>query len=105
MIIDNLSFDNFHLDGIYGYWMPRGPTFEKLARKMGFLPLFMWGRWNIPLFIPKPKKLHMVFGKPIEIPVEGDDGFSSDAPRIVSVAPVVHSRCRYYLALHPPTVL
>jgi 1-acyl-sn-glycerol-3-phosphate acyltransferase len=61
----------FHLDGSYGYWIPTGKFFENLARKIGFLPMAMWGRWGVPLGIPRPKKLHTVFGKPIDIPCEG----------------------------------
>ena len=45
----------------------------QIARKIGFLPLFFWGRFGIPFGIPRPQKLHVVFGKPMDIPCEGDD--------------------------------
>ena len=60
----------FHLDGSYNYWLPRGRLLAQVSRKIGFVPLFFTGRFGIPFFIPKPKKLHVVCGKPIEVPLE-----------------------------------
>ncbi|KAL7550014.1 hypothetical protein ACHAWF_017140, partial [Thalassiosira exigua] len=63
----------FNLDGSYGYWFPRGHLTEKLSRTIGFVPLLFWGRWGIPYFIPKPKKIHVVIGTAIDVPKEGGD--------------------------------
>lgn len=63
----------FGLDRSYGYWIPRGEIMNRIARTIGFVPLVMWGRFGIPLGIPRPTKLHNVIGKPIEIPCEGTD--------------------------------
>jgi len=61
----------FNLDGSYGYYFPRGVFFQQIARNIGFLPMILWGRFGIPMGIPRPQKLHTIFGKPIEIPCEG----------------------------------
>ena len=62
----------FHLDGCYKlYWQPRGLLMEKYSRWVGYFPLLYWGRWNIPLGIPRPNKLTVVIGRPIHIPKEG----------------------------------
>ena len=58
----------FHLDGSYGYFVPRGKLVESLARTIGFVPMFFWGRGCIPMGIPYPKKLSIVFGRAIDIP-------------------------------------
>lgn len=63
----------FGIDGSYGYWIPGGELMNQIARCIGFVPLIMWGRFGIPLGIPRPTKLHNVIGKPIEIPCEGSD--------------------------------
>lgn len=63
----------FHVDGSYGYLLPRGKWIKNMARKIGFLPLLFWGRFGIPFGIPRPRKLHVVIGKPIDIPCEGLD--------------------------------
>jgi 1-acyl-sn-glycerol-3-phosphate acyltransferase len=59
---------SFHLDGSYKYFLPRGKFVESLARTIGFLPLFFWGRFCIPFGIPYPKKISVVLGPPIDIP-------------------------------------
>jgi len=58
----------FHLDGSYGYSIPKGKLCGVLARTIGFLPLLFWGRFYIPLGIPYPKKLSVVFGRAIDLP-------------------------------------
>uniref|UniRef100_A0A7S3Q080 Acyltransferase n=1 Tax=Chaetoceros debilis TaxID=122233 RepID=A0A7S3Q080_9STRA len=63
----------FHMDGSYGYFVPKGRLVTKFARKIGFLPLFFYGRWKIPFGIPYPKKIHVVIGQPINVPCEGSD--------------------------------
>lgn len=62
----------FHLDECYGFWLPRGKIYSNLARILGFAPVFFWGRYGIPLGIPKAKKVHVVVGSPIQIPNEGN---------------------------------
>jgi len=62
----------FGLHGSFGYYVPRGILISKIARTIGFLPVLFWGRFGIPLGIPKPKKQHVVFGKPIDVPHQGD---------------------------------
>jgi hypothetical protein len=60
----------FNLDGSYKWWFPSGnKLIAKMSRTLGFVPLFFTGRFGIPFFIPKPQKLHVVFGKPIELPI------------------------------------
>lgn len=63
----------FHAEGSYDSWIPRGKFFEKISRSIGFLPLFFTGRYCIPLGIPKPVKIHIVIGKPIEVPRLGQN--------------------------------
>ncbi|KAL7521598.1 hypothetical protein ACHAWX_006278 [Stephanocyclus meneghinianus] len=63
----------FNLDGSYGYWFPRHPLIEKFSRTIGFLPLVFWGRWFVPFGIPKPKRIHVVIGPAIDVPIMGDD--------------------------------
>jgi hypothetical protein len=60
----------FNLDGSYNWWFPRGNKFiAKISRIVGFVPLLFTGRFGIPFFIPKPRKLHLVCGRPIDIPL------------------------------------
>lgn len=61
----------FHLDGSYSYWLPRGKWMELYSSWIGYFPLLYWGRWNIPYFIPRPKKLTVVIGRAIRLPNEG----------------------------------
>jgi 2-acylglycerol O-acyltransferase 2 len=63
----------FNLDGSYGYVMPRGMLVNRIARKIGFLPLFFWGRFYIPFGIPNPVNISVVFGEPFDVPCEGDN--------------------------------
>lgn len=63
----------FNLDHSYGSIVPRGELITKVARAIGFLPVFFWGRFGIPLGIPKPVKISMVLGEPISVPCEKDN--------------------------------
>lgn len=63
----------FNLDHSFGYVMPRGKLVNTIARKIGFLPLFFWGRFFIPFGIPNPVNISVVFGEPFDIPFEGDN--------------------------------
>lgn len=63
----------FNLDRSYYSFVPRGALMEKVARTIGFLPLFFIGRFGIPYGIPKPVKLTVVVGEPIQIPCENDN--------------------------------
>jgi 2-acylglycerol O-acyltransferase 2 len=63
----------FNLDGSYGYWFPRHPYIEKLARSIGFLPLVFWGRWFVPFGIPRPKRISVVIGPAIDVPKFGEE--------------------------------
>lgn len=63
----------FHLDKSYGFVTPRGEFMNKVARKIGFLPVFFWGRFGIPFGIPNPRKITVVIGEPFDIPCEGDN--------------------------------
>eukprot|EP00574_Skeletonema_japonicum_P009613 CAMPEP_0201735832 /NCGR_PEP_ID=MMETSP0593-20130828/38114_1 /ASSEMBLY_ACC=CAM_ASM_000672 /TAXON_ID=267983 /ORGANISM="Skeletonema japonicum, Strain CCMP2506" /LENGTH=337 /DNA_ID=CAMNT_0048229455 /DNA_START=1304 /DNA_END=2314 /DNA_ORIENTATION=- len=63
---------SFHVKGSYTYyWQPRGRLLEAWSRWAGYIPLLFFGRWNIPLFIPRANKLTVVIGRPIHIPKEG----------------------------------
>ena len=60
----------FHLDGSYDWWFPRENKFlVGLSRRIGFVPLLFTGRFGIPFFIPKPKQLHLVCGRAIDVPL------------------------------------
>ena len=63
----------FNTDGSYGYWIPRGKFITRLARSIGFLPLFFWGRFGLPFGIPRAQNTHVVIGRPIYVPLEGDE--------------------------------
>lgn len=63
----------FNTDGSYGYWIPRGRIITRLARSIGFLPLFFWGRFGLPFGIPRTQNAHVVIGRPIYVPLEGDE--------------------------------
>ena len=63
----------FHVHGSYDSWIPRGKLVEKISRTIGFLPLFFTGRFGVPLGIPKPQKMHIVIGKPLELPCLGEN--------------------------------
>jgi len=63
---------SFHLDECYGFWLPSGKLYSNFARILGFAPVFFWGRHGIPLGLPKPKKVHVVIGSPIDVPHEGE---------------------------------
>lgn len=59
---------SFHLDGSYGYYIPKGKIVTILARMIGFVPMIFWGRFLIPFGIPYPKQISVVFGKAIDVP-------------------------------------
>ena len=61
----------FRLDGSFAYYIPRGETISKLARRIGFLPVIYMGRFFIPFGIPRPQQIHVVIGKPIHLPALG----------------------------------
>jgi hypothetical protein len=62
----------FHIDESFGYFTPPDWSIvRRMARSLGMLPVFYWGRWGIPYGIPKSKRVHVVIGKPISIPREG----------------------------------
>jgi len=61
---------SFNLDGCYGYWVPKGEIMLKIGRVIGFMPMIFWGRFGIPFGIPYPQKIHLVIGKPIQLPKE-----------------------------------
>ena len=62
----------FNTDGSYLYWIPRGNLVNKIARSIGFLPVFFAGRFGLPFGIPFPQDIHVVIGRPIYVPKEGD---------------------------------
>lgn len=62
----------FHQDDCFGFWLPRGRLPTQFARFVGFMPVFFWGRFGIPLGIPRPRKIHVVVGQTINIPCEGE---------------------------------
>jgi len=60
----------FGLAGTYDYWVPKGKFIDMLSRTIGFVPILFFGRYGIPLGIPKPRKIHLVYGKEIVVPQE-----------------------------------
>jgi len=75
----------FGLDGSYAYHVPRGEMILRLSRTMGFLPVFFWGRWGVPLGIPRPQQITVVVGKPIEVPYLGDNISREDVDKYHSI--------------------
>ena len=69
---------SFNLDKSYGYFIIKGKLVESIARKIGFLPIFFWGRFGIPLGIPYPAKISLVIGKPMEVPKLSVDEITAD---------------------------
>lgn len=61
----------FGQSDLYSWWRP-GPPFipqslvEAIRKRIGFMPLMMSGRFGTP--IPHKVPMHVVFGKPIELP-------------------------------------
>ena len=47
----------FGLDGSYAYFLPRGNFVNNLSRAVGFIPIFVLGRFYIPFGIPRPNKI------------------------------------------------
>ena len=39
-----------------------------ISRFVDLVPLVLWGRFNLPNLIPRPKQIHGVIGKPTDIP-------------------------------------
>ena len=68
----------FNLDGSFGYVLPKGKLVALIARMIGFLPLFFWGRFYIPLGMPFPQQITVVLGKPIDVPKLDASEISSD---------------------------
>lgn len=62
----------FHMDESYGFVTPKGKFMNKIARKIGFLPVFFWGRFGIPFGIPNPQKITVVMGEPLDVPCQGE---------------------------------
>ena len=60
----------FNLAGSYKYYLPRGKLMNSICRYIGIIPMIYIGRFGIPFWIPYPKKLHVIIGKPIHIPKE-----------------------------------
>jgi len=74
----------FHLDGSYGYYIPRSKIVHRISRAVGVVPLVFWGRFGIPFGIPYPKRIVVVIGEAIDVESEGsgddddDDGGVSE---------------------------
>lgn len=56
---------------IYGWARPGPPLIsqaavEALSRRLGMVPLAMWGRWGS--FLPRPVPMTVVVGPPIQLP-------------------------------------
>lgn len=67
-----VPFFSFHVNGSYKlYWQPRRRSLEGWSRWADYTPLLFYGRWNIPLLIPRANKLTVVIVRPIHIPKEG----------------------------------
>mmetsp|Transcript_11350 Transcript_11350/g.20601 ORF Transcript_11350/g.20601 Transcript_11350/m.20601 type:complete len:322 (+) Transcript_11350:612-1577(+) len=58
---------SFGVDGSYEYYLPKNVIMKKISRMIGFTPMMFFGRFNIPLFIPNPKRISVVTGEPIII--------------------------------------
>ena len=69
----------FGVEGSYGHWIPRGKWAAEVGRAIGFLPLVYWGRYGVPFGIPRPNKIHVVVGSPIDVPMMGAGSIGGDA--------------------------
>lgn len=72
------------MGGYRGILFPKSQWATKLGRKIGFMPVIYFGRWWIPLGIPFPTKMHVVVGKPIDIPClvgKGDNNNITNIPK------------------------
>mmetsp|Transcript_17933 Transcript_17933/g.40507 ORF Transcript_17933/g.40507 Transcript_17933/m.40507 type:complete len:186 (+) Transcript_17933:187-744(+) len=58
----------FGFDGSYTPVVPKGKVVMFLSRRLGAVPLFYLGRWNIPFGIPRPHKITVCIGKAIDVP-------------------------------------
>ena len=69
----------FGLEATMDASFPRGKIWEKIARKIGFLPLVYWGSpsW-LPFTPPRPAPLTVVFGAPIQVPPPPEDRATVD---------------------------
>jgi hypothetical protein len=52
----------------FSYFVPQWRWLHKLGRKIGFIPLCMFGYFHLPFAPPKPVPLVLVMGKPIFVP-------------------------------------
>lgn len=52
----------------FDFWIPQWPWIQRLGKKIGFIPLIIFGVFGIPFAIPKPVPMVMVIGKPIPVP-------------------------------------
>lgn len=52
----------------FDFWVPQWRWLHKLGKKIGFIPLVIFGVFGIPFAQPKPVPMTMVMGKPIPIP-------------------------------------
>lgn len=68
----------FHLDGSYGYYIPRSKLVHRISRAVGVLPLIFWGRFGIPFGIPYPKRIVVVIGEAIDVDSEESGGDVDD---------------------------
>jgi diacylglycerol O-acyltransferase 2, plant len=59
---------SFGLRKMFTFWVPRSKFVQKIARKIGFLPMLFFGMWGVPFGPAKPCDIVNVVGKPIKVP-------------------------------------
>lgn len=53
---------------MFTFWVPKSKFMQKVARKIGFLPMLFFGMWGVPFGPAKPCNIVNVVGKPIVVP-------------------------------------
>jgi len=59
---------SFGIDKIFNFWRPKGELVNNVARQIGFLPVLIFGLFNLPFGPPKPCCFTNIIGKPIPVP-------------------------------------
>lgn len=59
---------SFGLRKSYSFWAPKSKIWANIGRKIGFLPMMIFGMWGLPMGPPKECEYTNVIGRPIPVP-------------------------------------